>query len=169
MLKADLKTSDLVPVDLSGRARGGTRQPTTELDLHLALYRADPGIGAVVHAHPPIATGHAVAGVSLDCSALPELLLLMGRTVPLVPFAIPGTPEVGVGVAPLAARHHAALLANHGAVTWGTDLRMAQVRMESLEHAARILAAARAVGRIRRIPRPAIDVLSPRMGRKRDG
>lgn len=165
MLKSDLSPSDLVEVDTAGRARRGTRAPTTELDLHLAIYGADPEVGAVVHAHPPFVTAHAVAGRSLECDALPELLVLMGRQVPLVPFEVPGTPAVGRSVAPLVLGHRAALLANHGAVTWGPDLRLAQIRMESLEHSAHILTVARTLGKVRRLPRRIVDRLDPRTGR----
>jgi L-fuculose-phosphate aldolase len=150
-LKAELTAADLVQVDLDGRVTGrrsgpqGYRLPTTELDLHLRLYRQSPECGAVVHAHPPIATGFATAGVPLAADVLPELVLLAGD-VPLLPYARPGTPAVGDLVEPIAATHGAALLANHGAVTWAADLERAQIRMESVEHAARILLVARTLG-----------------------
>lgn len=162
MLKADLRTADLVEVDLDGRAISGTRRASSELDLHLALYQHDPACRAIVHAHPPFATAHAVTGVPLEADALPELLLLLGRSIPIAPFAVPGTRAVGASVVPYAATHRAVLLANHGAVTWGGDLRIAQIRMESLEHGARILSAARALGEIRRLPTDVVNVLDPR-------
>lgn len=146
-LKGELQPADLVQVDLSGQPRGGFRKATTELDLHLRVYRERPDVGAVVHAHPPTATGFAVAGEGLPGNVLPEVTLLLGE-VPLVPYATPGTPEVGARVASYTATHEGVLLANHGAVTWGADLEIARIRMESLEHAARILLAARTVGRI---------------------
>lgn len=167
-LKCDLSASDLVEVSLTGRHLRGREAATTELDLHLTLYRRAVDCTAVVHAHPPTATGYSVAGRELEADALPELLLLVGRRVPTIPFAVPGTPEVGRLVAPLVPKHRAVLLANHGAVTWGNSLRIAQIRMESLEHAARILAAARALGRVRRLPRAAVERLDPEGG-KRDG
>lgn len=143
--KADLTAQDLVMVDPAGTPLGGFRKATSELDLHLRIYQERPDVGAVVHAHPPVATGFAVSGEGLPGDVLPELVLLLGE-VPLVPYATPGTPAVGAAVAPFARTHEGVLLANHGAVTWADDLQMARIRMESLEHAARILLAARSVG-----------------------
>ena len=148
-LKADLVPDDLVEVDLAGRRTGGSRDASSELDLHLRIYRRLQHCNAVVHAHPPTATGFAVAGQTLDPDVLPEVIALMGR-VRLVPYATPGTPALGDLAEPLVdpAVGDALLLANHGAVTWGGTLDLARSRMESLEHAARILLAARAVGPI---------------------
>lgn len=148
LLKVELRPADLVRVSLAGEARGGFRKATTELDLHLRVYRERPDVGAVVHAHPPTVTGFAVAGEGIPSNVLPELALLFGEVIPLVAYATPGTPEVGELLAPCIGPHSGALLANHGAVTWGADLATARVRMESLEHAARILLAARAIGRV---------------------
>jgi L-fuculose-phosphate aldolase len=159
-LKRDLTADDLVRVDLAGRHLGGFHKASSELDLHLRIYRVRPDVGAVVHAHPPTATGFAVAGEGLPADVLPEVTLLFGE-VPLVPYATPGTPQVGALVAPVAASgHEGALLANHGAVTWGTDLAAAQIRMESLEHAAKILLAARAVGRVAHLTPEQVQALA---------
>jgi L-fuculose-phosphate aldolase len=160
--KADLRAADLVRVDLAGKALGGFRKATTELDLHLRVYGERADVGAIVHAHPPTATGLALAGEGLPADILPEITLLFGE-VPLVPYGRPGSPEVGALVAPLVRRHEGVLLANHGAVTWGPDLALAQIRMESLEHAARILLAARMAGRVNRLTPDQVDALgSPR-------
>jgi L-fuculose-phosphate aldolase len=145
-LKAELTAADLVLVSLDGKPRSGFRRATTELDLHLRVYRARADAGAVVHAHPPTATGFALAGESLPGDLLPEVILLMGR-VPLIPYATPGTPALGDLVEPFVPDNEALLLANHGAITWGPDLRLAQIRMESLEHGARIMLNARLLGR----------------------
>lgn len=147
MPKAGLGTSDLVLVSLAGEQLGGFRSPSSELDLHLRIYRERRDVGAVVHAHPPTATGFAVAGVSIPGDVLPESISLLGP-VPVLPYATPGTRAVGAGVLPYLRDHGGVLLANHGAVTWGRDLEQAQIRMESLEHAARILLAARSVGEV---------------------
>jgi len=147
LFKALLKPTDLVEVDLAGRKLRGRRNPTSELDLHLRILRRRPDVGAVVHAHPPIATGFAVAGEGFDRFVLPELVLTLGR-VPVVPYGTPGTPELGDRVEPYLERHDGLLLANHGAVTFGPTLDAAWMRMESLEHAARIIFAARALGKV---------------------
>src|SRR5947207_12896232 len=147
-IKSLVTAADMVEVDLTGTPRRtGRRKPTSELDLHLQILRRRSDVHAVVHAHPPIATGFAVAGEEIPGNLLPELIFVVGR-VPLVPFGMPGTPQLGDRIVPYitAARHHALLLANHGAVTMGQTLDEPWIRMESLEHAARIIAAARGIG-----------------------
>jgi L-fuculose-phosphate aldolase len=166
MSKADVTARDLVEVPLgppggerravggrrpagAGRAKGAdeARRPSSELAVHLTIYRGRPDVGAVVHAHPPAATGFAVAGERLPENALPELVYSVGP-VALVPFAAPGTQALADAFDPWLSGHDAWLMANHGAVTVGATLVVAHQRMESLEHAARILVAARALGRI---------------------
>jgi L-fuculose-phosphate aldolase len=122
----------------------------------------------VVHAHPPVATAFAVAGEPMPADVLPELILYLGD-VPVAPYATTGTPALGDVVEPLLARHVAVLLANHGAVTWGPDLATARIRMESLEHSARILLAARVLGRTTRLSPDQIDALDRLRGKPRDG
>lgn len=149
-LKHRLAPADMVEVDLSGRRRRGRRNPTSELDLHLRILRLRGDVGAVVHAHPPAATAFALAGEELASFALPELILLVGRA-PLVPFGMPGTQELGEQVEAHLGDHAALLLANHGAVTLGRTLEEAWIRMETLEHSARILLGARLLGRVTEI------------------
>ena len=115
LAKSDLAPEDLVDVDLDGRHLGGSRQASTELDLHLRVYRRRPDCGAVVHAHPPTATAFAVAGEGIPANVLPEVAVLMGD-VPVVPYATTGTPALGDAVEPFLEAHEAVLLANHGAV-----------------------------------------------------
>lgn len=158
-LKADLAPADLVQVDHTGRRVGGFREATSELDLHLQIHRARPDAGAVIHAHPPAATGLALAGEGLPGDLLPEVTLLFGA-VPVVPYARPGSPELAEAVKPFLAEGAGLLLANHGAVTWGPDLDLAQVRMESMEHAARILLAARQAGEVRRLTPGQVQALA---------
>ncbi len=153
MSKVDVRTQDIVELRLDGaRVRGGLkgREPSSEVLVHLAIYAARPDVGAVVHAHPPAATGFAVAGKPLEYDALAESVYNVGQ-VPIVPYARPGTRELADRVALLLDGHDAVLLANHGAVTVGPSLLLAHQRMESLEHAARILLAARTAGRVKRL------------------
>ena len=151
LIKSTLTAGDMVEVGLAGRKRRGRRNPTSELDLHLRILSRRPDVGAVVHAHPPAATGFAVAGEEIPANVLPELILMVGR-VPIVPYGRAGTPELGDRVEPYLAEHDALLLANHGAVTMGKTLDQAWIRMETLEHAARIIMAARAIGE----PKPVV-------------
>jgi L-fuculose-phosphate aldolase len=147
-IKALLTAADMVEVNLAGKPRSrGRRKPTSELDLHLRILRHRPDVRAIVHAHPPTATGFAVAGQEIPDNLLPELMFVVGP-VPLVPYGSSGTPELGERVVPFLddTRCNALLLANHGAVTMGTTLDEAWIRMESLEHSARIIAAAQRIG-----------------------
>lgn len=145
--KIDVTPDDLVVVTAAGEHVAGARRASSELGMHLRIYAMRADVGAVVHAHPPTATGFAVAGESFMADVLPEIIFQLGR-VPLVPYATPGTPSVAEGLAPYIPRHDAYLLANHGATTVGGTLLVAHQRMESLEHAARILLAARQLGRV---------------------
>lgn len=166
VIKALVVPADMVEVDLRGRKRRGRCNPTSELDLHLRILACRPDVGAVVHAHPPTATAFAVAGEGLYAFVLPELILQCGR-VPLVPYGTPGTPDLGDRLAPHLAGHDAWLLANHGAVTVGPTLDAAWIRMESLEHAARIMLAARALGRVNELGPEAVARLESERDRAR--
>ena len=168
LLKSELTPEDIVEVDLEGRHLGGSRMASTELDLHLRVYRRRPDCGAVVHAHPPMATAFAVVGEGIPGNVLPEVAVLMGE-VPLVPYATTGTPALGDAVEPFLEGHDAVLLANHGAVAWGGSLATARIRMESLEHAARILAAARCLGPITRLTPDQMTDLERLRGKPRHG
>jgi L-fuculose-phosphate aldolase len=166
-IKSLVTAADMVEVDLAGKLRGrGSRKPTSELELHLRILRHRPDVQAVVHAHPPAATGFAVAGQEIPGNLLPELIFVVGP-VPLVPFGMPGTPELGDHIVPYLEdrRHQTLLLANHGAVTLGKTLDEAWIRMESLEHSARIITAAQAVGE----PKPLTAQAVERLLWERDG
>ncbi len=168
LAKSDLAPEDLVEVDLDGAHVSGSRQATTELDLHLRVYRRRRESGAVVHAHPPTATAFAVAGEGIPADVLPEIALLMGE-VPVVPYATMGTPALGNAAEPFLDAHEVVLLANHGALAWGADLAKARIRMESLEHAARILLAARTLGRVIRLTPDQMHDLERLRGKSRHG
>jgi L-fuculose-phosphate aldolase len=118
---------------------------SSEVGMHLACYALRPDVRAVVHAHPPAATGFAAAGVNLPADVLPELPVVVGP-VALVPYGRPGTPALAAAMSPLLTQHDAFLLANHGVTTLGTSLTDALLRMESVEQAARILVVARMLG-----------------------
>jgi len=158
-IKSLVTPSDMVEVDLSGKTRRRSfRKPTSELELHLRILRHRPDAQAVVHAHPPAATGFAVAGETIPGNLLPELIFVVGP-VALVPFGMSGTPELGDQVVPYLDKHDALLLANHGAVTMGSTLDEAWIRMETLEHGARIILAARQVGQPQPLSLEAVRVL----------
>ena len=166
VIKALVEPTDMVEVDLSGRKRRGRQDPTSEIDLHLRILGLRRDVNAVVHAHPPVATGFAVAGQGFQNFVLPELILQCGH-VPLVPYGTPGTPELGDQVERFIAGHDALLLANHGAVTVGPTLDVAWIRMESLEHAARIICTARTLGQVNELTPDALARLAAQRERER--
>ena len=127
----------LVKTDLEGHILEGTFIPSSELKMHLRVYRENPAVRSVVHAHPPAATSFAIAGIPLNRPILPEAVLQLGE-VPVAPYATTGTQEVPDSIAPFCKTHNGVLLANHGALTWGGDPLQALYRMESLEHCAKI-------------------------------
>jgi L-fuculose-phosphate aldolase len=143
--KVDVTVDSLVELAPDGSPVTLGRSASSEVGMHLCIYRARPDVRAVVHAHPPVATAFGVAGRDFMDAVLPEVIFHLG-SVPLVPFALPGTPALGDAMAPYLAGHDAFLLASHGATTVGPSLRLAHQRMESLEHAARILHAAAMIG-----------------------
>jgi L-fuculose-phosphate aldolase len=159
MSKVDVNVSDLVAIDLDGTILAGTRPASSEFRMHVRIYQRRPDVHAVVHAHPPTATGFAVAGYSFIAPVLPEVILQMG-TVPLVRYGTPGTDALADHFEPYLKDHDAFLMANHGATTIGATLEQAHQRMESLEHAARILLAARTLGRVNELS--AADVVALR-------
>jgi L-fuculose-phosphate aldolase len=159
MSKVDVTPNDLVIVNGEGIVSEGQRRPSSELRMHLRIYARRADVNAVVHAHPPTATAFAVAGEALMTPVLPEVILQM-REVPLVPYATPGTDALADLFEPLLPDHDAFLMANHGATTIGATLDAAHQRMESLEHAARILLAARALGRVNELSAADVQALS---------
>jgi L-fuculose-phosphate aldolase len=143
--KVDVTADSLVELTLEGAPVTSGRSASSEVGMHLCIYRARPDVRAVVHAHPPVATAFGVARRDFMDAVLPEVIFHLG-SVPLVPFALPGTPALGDAMAPYLTEHDAFLLASHGATTVGPSLRLAHQRMESLEHAARILHVASMIG-----------------------
>ena len=140
-------TPDMMCVtDLDGRKLQGDRDPSSEILMHLEVYRQRPDVQAVVHAHPPIATGFAVAGIPLDRAVLAEVLTTLG-SVPIAEYATPSTKELPEAVRKYIRAHDGMLLANHGALTVGGDLHSAYYKMETVEHFAKISLVARLLGR----------------------
>lgn len=132
--------------DLAGRKIEGSGSPTSELNMHRIAYELRPDIGSVIHAHPPTATGFAAAGVPLEQLALPEVIVLLGH-VSLVPYATPGSEELARQLGRFLPDYDAFLLENHGALTVGPTLREAALRMELIEHHARISLIVRSIGK----------------------
>ncbi len=164
--KGKLSASDLIPVDPSGNAldaRG--RRPSSELGMHLCVYRQRPDVGAAVHAHPPYATACAVAGISLTEPVLPETVAALGPVV-LAEYATPSTPEVAASISSLANHHDAIILKNHGVLTVGRDLEAAFMKMEMVEHLAQVVFLARKLGNVDLLTSAQVAALHQTFGRK---
>ncbi len=144
--------------DLSGTKLAGDRDPSSEMQMHLEVYRQRPDAMAVVHAHPPTATGFAVAGIPLDRAVLAEVVTTLG-SVPIAEYATPSTKELPEAVRKYVKAHDGMLLANHGALTLGSDLFSAYYKMETIEHFAKISLVARLLGGERLLSRQEVDRL----------
>lgn len=140
-----LISRDLLLSDLNGTVSRGTGVPSSEILMHLLFYRLRPDVCAVCHAHPPAATGFAVAGRALNVEVLREVVFGLGE-IPLAPYGTPGTDELCESLEPFVARYNAVLLQNHGVVTCGQDLATAYQRLETVEQFARIQLAAHSAG-----------------------
>lgn len=128
----------LVKMDLEGNVLMGELRPSSEIRMHLRVYKENAAVQAVTHAHPPVATCFAIAGKPLDAAVLTEAILSLG-TVPVAGYATPGTEEMPDSIAPFVNRYNGVLLANHGALTWGDSIYQAYYRLESVEYYATIL------------------------------
>ncbi|WP_338825540.1 Methylthioribulose-1-phosphate dehydratase [Moorella humiferrea] len=150
----------IIKVDLEGRKIAGNAnlKPSSEIKMHLDVYRHRPDVRAVAHAHPPVATAFAVAGIPLDKPVLPEIIISLGA-VPIARYGTPSTEEIPLAVREYLDKYDAVLLENHGALTMGTDVYNAFYKMESIEHFAKISLAARQLGGERVLPCEEVEKL----------
>ncbi|RLC43683.1 MAG: class II aldolase/adducin family protein [Candidatus Coatesbacteria bacterium] len=143
--KGFLEPDDIIMCDMSGEVIAGTSKPSSEIKLHLEVYRKRDDVGAVVHAHPPYATGFAVARIPLTICILPEVVISIG-SIPLASYATPSTDELAEVVSPHLEKNNAILLANHGTLTIGEDVFEAYYVLERIEHLAKVSLIARQLG-----------------------
>jgi L-fuculose-phosphate aldolase len=164
--KGFMASDMMVVTDLEGRLLEGApgRVPSSEILMHLVAYQQRPDVGAVVHAHPPLSTGFAVAGIPLDRAVLAEVVTTLG-SIPIADYGTPSTRELADAVAPYVKAHDGLLLANHGALALGRDLFSAYYKMETIEHFARISLVARLLGRERLLSREEVERLQDLRGR----
>lgn len=140
----------IVKVDLEANIISGELKPSSELKMHLDVYKNRDDVKSVVHAHPPTATGFSVAGIPLDEMIMPEVIISLG-TVPIAKYGTPSTMEIPEAIREYLGCHDGVLLENHGALTVGTDLFNAYFKMETIELAAKINLTARLLGRVNEI------------------
>jgi len=158
MSKGMMTEEDMVTVDMHGNKLGGYREVSSEVAMHLMIYTMRPDIGAIVHAHPPTATGFAAAGMALDKALVSEVVLALG-TVPLAHYGTPGTQELSNSLRPYVMDHNAVLMANHGVVAYGEDLLSAYMNMETVEHFAKIALVTHQLGQHRVLNDEQVDRL----------
>jgi L-fuculose-phosphate aldolase len=161
--KGFLSDEGLIVIDLEGepvsayRARG--KRPSSEIAMHLEVYRQRPDVKAVVHAHPPLATAFSIAGVSLARCVIPEVVVTLGG-IPTAEYATPGTAEVPVSIRQAICDYDAIILAHHGSLTVGSSLWEAYLRLEKVEHTAEITLAAQQLGQVRTLSPEAVEKLA---------
>jgi L-fuculose-phosphate aldolase len=148
----------MVVVDYEGKKLSGDRDASSELPMHLEIYRNRPDVNAVVHAHPPLATGFAVAGIPLTRAVLAEVVTTLG-SIPIAEYGTPSTAELPAAVRKYIKAHDGLLLANHGAVTCCRSVMTAYYKMETIEHFAKISLVARLLGREHLISREEVERL----------
>lgn len=157
--KAMVASDRLLILDDKGALLSGPGKPFSEIGLHLTVLSNRPDARAVVHAHPPAATGIACAGGrQLERPFIAEAVVSLGPSIPTVPFALPGAAACAA-LAPFVTGHDAVLLANHGVLAWGTDLEQAYLRLELVEHLAQIALHAERAGGVRPLPDSALAPL----------
>ncbi len=144
--KAQVRPETLIVVDDSGAVVAGTRKSFSEIKLHLAAYRVRPDVACVVHAHPPTATGFAVAGVDIGPPFMAEPVVSLGPKIPLVPFGMPGDPALDAALADALRGADVVMLANHGVLAVGPDLETCMLRIELVEHISKIALVAKQLG-----------------------
>lgn len=146
MCKSMIRPSDLVIVDMEGRRISGKRNVSSEIGMHLLIYRMRPDVRGVVHAHPPTATGFAAAGMPLTEPLVCEVVIGLG-SIPLARYGTPGTPELTEALQPLIPEYDALLMSNHGVVAYGDTVEHAYMKMETVEHFAQIALVTHLLGR----------------------
>lgn len=155
--KGRMTVDSLAVTDLDGNPLSDKRA-SSELAMHILIYKNRPDVRAVCHAHPPYGTAFSVAGLAIDRPILSEVVLTLG-CVPLTAYGTPSTDELTEAMKPFVAHHNALLMANHGAVAYGKDLWEAWDRMETLEHTAKIAILSRALGGANDLPAESIEKL----------
>lgn len=161
--KGFLTVDDLVIIDLDGTPlpsyRGRDQRPSSEIMMHLEVYRQRPDVDAVVHAHPPLATAFSIAGVTLARCVLPEVVVTLG-SIPTAEYATPGTSEVPASIRQAIQDHDAVILAHHGSLTVGKSLWEAYLRLEKVEHTAQITLTAQQLGQVHTLSPEAVEKLA---------
>jgi L-fuculose-phosphate aldolase len=156
--KGAMRPADMVIVDPDGKRLAGRRNVTSELGMHLLIYRMRPDVQAIVHAHPPTATGFAAAGMALTEPLVCEVVMGLG-CIPLARYGTPGTSELAQTLEPYVGQYDAILMSNHGVVAYGDTLEHSYMKMETVEHFAQIALVTHLLGRQQPLKQPDIEKL----------
>jgi L-fuculose-phosphate aldolase len=152
-----LKVDDIVVVDFAGQKVEGELKPTIEMAMHIAVHKARKKMNAVVHAHPPFCSAIAVAGMDIP-PLIDEQVILIGGEIKTAQYGFPGTPDLAEKVVSALGTRNAVMLANHGVVTVGRDMREALTFCELAEELARIYISALGLGKVNLIPPEAVEI-----------
>lgn len=151
--KNEVREEDLLVINLwSGKVTSGRHKPFSELPLHIECYKVRDDVKAVIHAHPPVLSGFSVAGIEVEPRITPEAVVSLGDRIPLAPCAFPGSLESRQQVRSLSKLYDVIMLGNHGVIASGNNLEQAYLRIELVEHIARIQQQAMLLGNLRLIP-----------------
>lgn len=156
--KGFLTPEQLVVIDYDGKVISGRGKPSSEIKMHLMVYQERPDVHGVAHAHPPTATGFAVAGIPLSECMLPEVIVVLG-SIPIAEYGTPGTYELVEPLRKYVKDYDAFLLENHGALTIGRNVINAYHKMETLEHFAKIALVARLLGNVQTLGKTDVEKL----------
>ncbi|BAL81376.1 class II aldolase/adducin family protein [Caldisericum exile] len=156
--KDELDYSDILVIDFSGNVVEGEGKPSSEILFHIKIYKVRPDVNAIIHAHPPYATGFAIANSSIPNNVHEESTLILGD-VPVIPYEITSSKELAENIGKAIQDHNALLLANHGALTVGDTLERAFRRMEELENLCKMLTVANLLGGAKPIPQDKLENL----------
>jgi len=158
--KGDVRPGWLIIVDGENAVIEGARRSFSELQLHRAAYAARPDISVVIHAHPPVSCGFAVVGEPIPHPMMAEPVVSLGPEIPMVPYFRPGAPALSTAIGEALQRADVLLLERHGLLAVGGSFEQAYLRMELVEHQAKIAMNAKAIGDVRRLPQSEIEALS---------
>jgi L-fuculose-phosphate aldolase len=156
--KGMLRPTDMVVVDLEGRRISGRNEVSSEIGMHLLVYKQRPDVRAIVHAHPPTATGFAAAGIALNQPLVCEVVIGLG-SIPLAKYGTPGTQELSDTLTPLVSEYDAILMSNHGVVAYADTLHHAYMKMETVEHFAKIALVTHLLGHQEPLGEPELEKL----------
>jgi len=160
----EVEASDIVILDLDGKKIKGIKNPSSEKQMHAEIYKKRPDLKSIIHAHTPKATSFAVAGIPLDKALLSEAVVIIG-SVPIAEYAMPSSDKLAEIVADNFTNHSVVLMANHGVVTGGHELKETYYKLETLELYAEVFLWTKVLGKVNELPKEDINELITKYGK----